>query len=387
MSNDSSDPIAVLGGGAVSQTMAADLSLAGHDVRLFELPQFEENIDRIRETGEIEVTGDQHNYQRFKRGGTAEIDIVTTDITEAVQGVEYINLCVPAVGQKAFFRELLPELSDGQVVSLFPDSFGSLILENMMDESDINADVTIGGWTTSPYVSRVDEPGRVNCVMRTYRVMGDTLPSGDAEYFSRVSELPIFDGATHVEQGDTVLEIGLMNINPVIHVPPSLLNVGAIENAGRDERIYGDPDAGYSVYREGLSPSVAKTQIAYWDEICEISERADVDYVDYDENDFMTKGSLVSVEFDTPFFDQIFLSFDSGPSSVQHRFFTEDLAITNAYYELGQKFDVETPTLETMLSLGSLVCERDFRSEGRSLEEMGLADMSKAEIRSFIKGE
>ena len=33
-------PVSVLGGGACAQTLAADLTLAGHKVRLYELPEF-----------------------------------------------------------------------------------------------------------------------------------------------------------------------------------------------------------------------------------------------------------------------------------------------------------------------------------------------------------
>jgi opine dehydrogenase len=40
--------IAVLGGGNGAHAMAADLALAGHEIRLAELPVFEEAIAAIR---------------------------------------------------------------------------------------------------------------------------------------------------------------------------------------------------------------------------------------------------------------------------------------------------------------------------------------------------
>lgn len=44
--------VAVLGAGNGAHAMAADLSLAGHEVRMCELPQFEQNIMPVKVLGE-----------------------------------------------------------------------------------------------------------------------------------------------------------------------------------------------------------------------------------------------------------------------------------------------------------------------------------------------
>ena len=57
--------------------MAADLSLAGYEVNLFELPEFEKNIKEILELGGIEIGGGA-------RTGIARFNKVTTKIKEAI---------------------------------------------------------------------------------------------------------------------------------------------------------------------------------------------------------------------------------------------------------------------------------------------------------------
>ena len=55
-------PIAVLGGGAVGKTMAADCALAGKEVRLWDQPRFAKtNFLNIEKTG-ITLSGNQFSF-------------------------------------------------------------------------------------------------------------------------------------------------------------------------------------------------------------------------------------------------------------------------------------------------------------------------------------
>lgn len=64
--------------------------------------------------------------------------------------------------------------------------------------------------------------------------------------------------------GDTVLDIGFSNVNPVIHVPATILGVSTMENWGK---IFGDYDkSGYSMYSHALSPSICEVQYQFYNE-------------------------------------------------------------------------------------------------------------------------
>lgn len=67
------EKVAVLGAGGMGHTIAADLTLAGFEVHLYEEVKFKENLDHILRNGGIEVTG-------ALRQGFVRFCNVTTDI-------------------------------------------------------------------------------------------------------------------------------------------------------------------------------------------------------------------------------------------------------------------------------------------------------------------
>lgn len=379
-------PIAVLGGGACGQTFAADLTLAGCKVRLYDLPDFAPtSLGEVLKTHEIELAGLQHNFKWFKRSGVANVDVVTTDMSEALDGADLVLVTVPATGHKRFFDEMIPHLVDEQVVSIFPDNFGSLLLREMMREKGYDADVIIGGWSTMPYATRKTEPGKVDCILRTRELMYDALPSKDGDKFFKIlKELPAFDGTIEIKRGDTVMGVGLSNPNPVVHVPGSILNVGAME-VSEMEGTLGVPKGKYSIYKYGMSPSVCRVQLAFYQEERKIANVLGIKIVKYTDEQFFWKGSVMGVEYWAPFTDVI-LPPIVGPLSIEDRYFTEDIPVgCNVRYQLAQKLSVSVPIIESMITLGSAICKRDFFKEGRSLKELGIENLTKGQIIRYVR--
>ena len=75
--------IAVLGGGNASHTISADLTLKGLSVNLFGMERFADSMRTVFETGEIEMSG-------VAGSGKARLNMVTSDIAQAVAGVEVL---------------------------------------------------------------------------------------------------------------------------------------------------------------------------------------------------------------------------------------------------------------------------------------------------------
>ena len=99
-------PVAILGGGACAQTFAAEFTLAGYRVRLYELPELAQaTLPEVLRTHEIELGGTQTNFKWFKRTGVARVDVVTTDISEALGGGWSGNSSHPGKGPPAFLRK------------------------------------------------------------------------------------------------------------------------------------------------------------------------------------------------------------------------------------------------------------------------------------------
>ncbi len=385
-------PIAVLGGGAGGQTMAADISLAGNRVRLYELPEFEGRIKEVMKSQKIEIVGDEANAKNFRRNGVAEVDLITSDMSEALENVGLINVVVPALGHEKFFDKMIPYLEDGQFINIFPDNYGSLLLKHKLVEDDIDVDVIIGGWSSLPYAtrSRGMEPGRVNLANRTVELRGDTLPSEDWGKFLKIMKnFPPLD-PTKIKKGDTVLDIGFSNPNPAVHVPGSVLNVGHMENYGKPEKIYGDEESDYSLYIQGTSPSVSKLMWEFYREERKIAEAIGIEIEEWREEDFMSKSNIMlkhymGREFEIPFEDRDW-SWVVGPQTVEDRYFMEDIAVgTNIYYELAENFGVSAPLIESFIRIGSAICGHDFMEEGRSLSDLGISSMSREQLLKYLR--
>ena len=381
-------PVAILGAGACGQTFAADFALTGgYRLRLFEFPEYvEESLGDAVHTNEIELGGQQANFKWLKRVGVAKIDMITTDISEALKGAGLVIVPIPAKGHKRLFEEMIPQLEDGQVISLFPDNFGSLLLRQMMRARGCDTRVIIGGWSSMPYGVRKTTSGRLDLLLRGYSLSYEALPSKDADIFYEAHQgIPPFDGTPVLKKGDTVLGIGLSNPNTIVHTPTSVLSVGPMEVSMMEEGVLGIPKGQFSIYVHAMSPAVARVQFAFYQEVLRIAEGLGVQVDQYREYDFYRKSSIVAEEFLIPFWDVIVPS-APGPDSTEHRYFTEDIPVGDVVYsKLARKLGVEVPVIDAVIKLGSIMCGRDFYREGRSLTELGLEELNREQILDYVR--
>ena len=90
------------------------------------------------------------------------------------------------------------------------------------------------------------------------------MPAKDTDAFIEASKyLPAMDCVTQGDgpvKGDTVLDIDFANVNPVIHVPASVLGVSSMENWSL---VYGNEPNSYSMYSHGLCPSICEVQYQF----------------------------------------------------------------------------------------------------------------------------
>ena len=395
-------PIAVLGGGAVGKTCAADCKLAGREVRLFDMMPYAETSLRLIDRTGIELDGIQRNLYNFKRSGTARLDVVTTNIAEAVKGAGHIVVGAPAFAHEPFFRQLIPHLEDGQVVSIFADNYGTLILRKLMREMKCAKKIVVGGWSSAPYGTRIETVGgfqfpHVGVKYRAVTLRGATMPMTDVDDFMEASRsLNCIDAVTQgdgPEKGNTVLDIGFSNVNPVIHVPATLLGVSTMENWGK---IFGDFDkSGYSMYAHALCPSICEVQYKFYGEEIALAEEIGVDLPRYSYESFFSRRSVLAQEYmgkDKDGKDNLRLPLDEpttesnvGPNSIHHRYVTEDVPVgCKIYHELGVQYGVKTPIIDSMIVLAGAMHKKDFFSEGYSLKYLGIDGMKKPELLAYL---
>ena len=76
----------------------------------------------------------------------------------------------------------------------------------------------------------------------------------------------------------------------------------------------------------------------------------------------------------------------TGPDTIWNRYLTEDCPNGLVpWSELGKLCGVPTPTMDAVISIYSLVHERDWRGIGIKLDTLGLEGMNVEEIRAYLK--
>jgi len=359
-------PIAVLGGGNGGHCMAADLTLMGERVALYEHPAFAERFRPTIERGGVELRG-------IGRTGFAKLHRVTTDLAEALAGVEQIHVAIPATGHEAFFKELVPALVAGQTVVVWAGDYGSLRLRQMLSESRPKLDVTIYEAHTLPYGARLAGPATVDLLLTAPRVLISALPAT-----ATAKGLPALKRLWPcLEPCQNVLMAALNNPNPIIHPPGSLLNTGRIQYSGGE----------FWMYREGITEAVARVIRQAFDEARGVAKALDGDLLEYLDRDFRTTASIMGVAFDAPFDTLGVIASIQGPHSIYDRYITEDLPMGLVpTVELGRLVGAPTPVIEALVQIGSVVCGEDYWTTGRTLTSLGLSGLRKDEILALVNG-
>ena len=368
-------PIAVLGGGAVGKSCAADMKLAGKEVRLYDMMPFAKNtLANLEKTG-ILLDGVQRNLYCFERSGRAYLDMVSSDMGKVVKGAGLIVIAAPAMAHEPFFRELIPHLEDGQVIHIFTDNYGTLLLRKMMREMGCTKQVIVGGWSSAPYGTRIESVGKftfphVGVKYRAITLRGASLPMSDIDAFMESSRyLPCIDAVTYgngPEAGNTVLDTGFAYINPVIHVAATILGVSTMENWGV---IFGGYDKNsYSMYCHGLCPSICEVQYQFFEEEKALAKEIGVGTPQYAYESFFSRRSVLTQEY---------MGLDN---------LTEDVPVgCKIYHDLGVQYGVPTPVIDSMIVLaGSMHKKSFFETSKYNLAYLGIDNMPKEELLSYL---
>jgi len=361
--------IAVLGSGNGGMATAADMTLAGHEVRLFEFPQFKQNLHPILEKGGIELGG-------VGRNGFAKLAMVTTKIAEAIEGLELIVAVMPAYGHKPLAQLLAPHLKNGQILVLSPGStLGSLEFMKALKEAKATPQIKIADVHTLPYAAR-GEKGEVRILLEVKKLWLSAFPASDTpEVLAVFKQLyPL------VEAGRNVLDVGLNNGNPIAHPCAALLNAGRVEYSKGE----------FYLYKEGITPHVANVIQAMDNERLALCKAMGYPAIPTIERMYLmgygiTRTSLYEAFTTSPVFCGEFPI--KGPKDVRDRYYVEDTAYgLVTWSSLGRTIGVSTPTMDAVIRLISALHKKDYFAEGeRTLDAFGLSGLDPKHLNDFLE--
>ena len=216
----------IAGAGHGGKAMAAHLSLKGFEVNLYNSTP--EDIAAIKARGGIEL----ESYEGGPHG-FGELNIVTSEIQEAIEAADVIMVVVPSSAHAKIARLAAPYFRDGQIVILHPGrTCGALEFAKVIRDSGSKADITISEAETFIYASRSDGPAQA----RIFRIK-DAVPLAAIPAHRTEDVLAILNPAyPQFIDGINVLHTGMNNMGAIFHPALTLLNAGWIESTHGDYR-------------------------------------------------------------------------------------------------------------------------------------------------------
>jgi opine dehydrogenase len=356
--------IAVLGGGNGSHAAAADLSELGHDVRWWRRDRAA--VERLRASGSRLALKDHRGMR------DVGIPLVTNDIAEAVREATLVVCPVPAFAQIDIAKILAPHLENGQVVFLPPGSFGSFVMAQVVKSSRPEVDATFAEAGTLPWLTRLHGPSVVAITTRATR-----LPTGVYPDRNRSHALAVIRAAfPSVEDAGDALSGALMNAGPIIHPPLIVMNAGPIEHFEK-----------WDIHKEGTQPAIRRVTDQLDGERIRLREALGYGAPHFPLADHYSAGGDPWM-YGNLAHEKLTSSGDWRERLVltEHRYMLEDVAIGLSFLvSVARWGGVQAPVAGALLALGGAICGRDFMAEGRSLEALGLADLSQSALASLLR--
>lgn len=355
--------VAVLGAGHGGLAMAGHLALMGHKVNLFN--RGEERLWGVRSSGTIEITGEVEGF--------GELNMATTSMKEAISGVEMIMVAVPAFGHRWMAEQMAHHLVDGQVIVLHPGrTFGAIEFKQILKKHKVTADIIIAEAQTFIYASRATGPSQVHI----FRIKHSIPVAAIRAHLIPVVIKKLRKFYPQFVPGDNVFKTSFENIGSVFHPAICILNAGWIEN-----------DIDFQFYHEGATREVTYVLEKIDEERIKVAEALGIRAISARQWLYMAYSAEGNTLFEA-------MRKNSGyrgilaPSSLKVRYMEEDIPYSLVpIASVGNLLKVKTPTIDSIIHLGSQLSRCDYWSRGRTVENLGIAGMNIRDLRLLGIGE
>jgi len=358
--------VTIIGAALGGIALLANLGLAGYRLRLHD--RDEARITKIRERGGLDVEGLVQGF--------AAVELVTPVLLPAVEGADVIIVVTGSHFHADVARGLAPLLKDGQTILLIQGGTGgALVVRRELQRAGCRATVDVAEMDNYPYSLGWPEPTRVTMTIKKRFLQIASLPSTriDAVMSKVRAAFPQAVAAPNV------LTTGLTNMNATLHVVNMVGNIGRLEATGNT----------YRFYAEGYTPSLITLLEALDAERLAVASAFGAKVPGIHAWLLQTYGLGGDTLRDT--FHRLTYEatgpyqWTGTPPSLQHKYVIEDVPCgLVAMSSLGRVAGVATPVIDGLVTLTSAMLGRDFRAEGRNLEQLGLAGKTVPEIQSLI---
>lgn len=353
--------VAILGAGNGGVSMGAYMSLRGASVNIYD--KFPQALESLKEKKGIELKGVSLN-------GFAKFNIISTNIEDVIKDCELIMVVAPAFAHKDIAESCAEFLVDGQTIVLHPGrTGGAMEFHKIIKNINPSVKVNIAEAQTLIYACRRTGETETTIKGVKNKVMVAAIPSKDT---GKVVDL-LNEFYEQFVPANNVLETSLLNIGAIFHPTPSILNISRIE-CKED----------FEYYHEGIKPSVGEVLQKIDKERIAVANAFDISTI----SAIQWLKEAYGVEGDTIYNAVQANSAYAGiaaPKDSTTRYITEDVPMSlTPISELGKLANVETPTIDNIISIASIMHNVNYRSTGRTMKRMGIEGMNCEEIKKYV---
>lgn len=359
--------VSILGGGNGAFALAFDLTQMGHEILMYVVPEFADDLKGIKENGGKLIAREEHDGSKSEIHGEVTNIKTTTCPKEAAEFGTYLISILPAFGQAPTFKLFLPYLKKDHVFVSMPGSFALFEYANIIREEykldcskkEIPFPCTFAECSTIPYACRKLGPNEVfiNGCKKAFQF--GVYPSKMSDDIIKV--LQTFFTAK-VQKVANIIEAGIYNLNLVFHPPGVLFNSGWIEKTKGD----------YLFYNDGFTPAVYNAVRALDEERLLIGKKLNFNIEDHVTQWMKWYGKTKNDNTSLNFLQEASAySTVKAPKQLNNRYITEDVqySLIPLIECIAKPKQIETPMADAIITSAKVLtglplkCERKLDME------------------------
>lgn len=367
--------ITVIGAGRIGFAVSGHLALAGHDVRLYEFPEFCSSIDELSRTRVLDVINVCPETRLPE--GKALLTYVGTDEEKALKGADIVLVATPAFGEKKAAKLCASWLGSGhQVIMLSGYIYGSVEFLKTIREHGNKSSVTVTEMNNSPYAARkIDgKTIRIGCYKRGVGIASFPGKNAMKAWEACVSLLP------EVELWNSILATGISNPSIGVHSTAVVFNPRYVEEK-KEVFMYQD-----GKYLSAIGEAIGRVNIAMDNERLRLDSILGIlkpwRYVFRDWYEYLGVHGEMLLEI---------MSSNPGlaggllPTSFDNRFLTEDVSMGIwPIVELLECNGLPNEVCKSVATIAASLSDIDLKGAARTLKSLGLRNLSMVELNEYL---
>ncbi len=348
----------IIGAGNGGRAFAAYLSSKGHPVNLYN--RSFSRIADIKKKGGVKSKGEIKGY--------FPLNIITQRLDYALKKADVILVVTPASAHKDIAQKIAHFLTKDQIILLNPGrTFGAIEFSQTIKEEIGSFPVFVAETQTLLFTSRQLKKNGVQILKIKDSVQFSAYPE-KYTFFVYDTLHEIFPQLVPV---DDYLEMTLNNIGMLLHPTLSVLNSGIID-IGKE----------FKFYSEGATKRTCEVleriQIEI-NKIMHILGLKQINFCKWAKNSYGVSGKcMYDVIQEIIAYKDIIV-----PKRLVTRYFTEDVPTgLVTISSLAEFLGINTPIIDSIINLSSILCGMDFKSLGRTINKLKLEEYIKRRITS-----